>query len=473
MHRARPSDLSAPPKQAHGGAPLLLPTPDRIPVTVPLTVVHGGFTFPVGWKPMDKGGRLVATRGLSRREFLDSAARWGVLLGGAGLALSAPRLLRDEALWPSDAWAAEIPPDLLATAPVGRFWISASAAASAFGTCHTPAELTRPKPRRHPPAVKCQLCAHGCVLGEGERGRCRARANVRGEMRSLVYGRPIAEHVDPIEKKPFFHFLPGSEAYSLATAGCPLSCRFCQNWTISQARPEDYAVPYCSPGTMAGRARGRGAPVIAFTYNEPTVFAEYLIDIARSAKPLGIRSALVSCGFMTEAPLAEMLGVLDAVKIDLKGFSPEFYRKVSGAELEPVLRSIRQVAKSGCHLELVNLVVPTLNDSEAMLTELSKWVAGELGPDVPVHFTRFHPDYQLLNLPPTPVATLERARAIAMAHGIRYAYVGNVPGHPGNNTYCPKCRTVCVERSGLFLTAMHLRSGRCPACGTAIPGVWT
>jgi pyruvate formate lyase activating enzyme len=296
--------------------------------------------------------------------------------------------------------------------------------------------------------------------------------NVRGELRSLVYGRPIAEHLDPIEKKPFFHFLPGVEALSLGTAGCPLRCRFCQNWEISQARPEDHAGEFRAPEQVVERARRRGAPVVAFTYNEPTVFTEYLTDIARAARRQGLRSVLVSCGFMTEAPLAEMIEVLDAIKIDLKGFSPEFYREVSGAELEPVLRSIRQIARAGRHLEIVNLVVPTLNDADDRLRELAKWVAGEAGPDVPLHFTRFHPDYQLLNLPPTPVATLERARDLARAHGLRYVYIGNVPGHAGNHTYCPRCGEIVVERAGFFTTALRLHDGACAACGQKIAGVW-
>lgn len=182
---------------------------------------------------------------------------------------------------------------------------------------------------------------------------------------------------------------------------------------------------------------------------------------------------LVSCGFMNEAPLAEMCEVLHGIKIDLKGYSEDFYRDVCGATLEPVLRSIKQVAASGTHLELVNLVVPTLNDSERMLTELAKWVVGEVGPDVPVHFTRFHPDYQLRHLPPTPVATLGRARAIAMEQGLRYAFVGNVPGHPGNHTYCPDCGEVVIERRGFFVRAMNLVNGRCKSCKTEIKGVWS
>lgn len=402
---------------------------------------------------------------LSRREFLDLAARSGLALGGCALLPSgAGALFGSEA---SKELAA-----LAGQAPVARFWAPVSSVGCA--ECHTPAELAKGgKPKHAAGLLQCQLCAHRCVLADGERGRCRARVNVGGELRSLSYGRPLAEHVDPIEKKPFFHFLPGSEAYSLGTAGCPLACRFCQNWEISQAKPEDYPVEPRAPEATVARALAAHAPVVAFTYNEPTVFVEYLLDVARAARAAGLRPVLVSCGFMNEAPLAEMIAALDAIKIDLKGFDPEFYRKVSGAELAPVLRSIGQIAKAGRHLELVNLVVPTLNDSARNLAELAAWVAGELGPDVPLHFTRFHPDYQLLHLPPTPVATLERARETAMAKGLRYVYVGNVPGHPGNHTYCPGCGQVVVERSGMFTTAIRMTAGACAACGTRIAGVWS
>jgi pyruvate formate lyase activating enzyme len=413
----------------------------------------------------------LRTEAHSRRHFLTSAARWGAILGG-GAILSSSDLLRLAGLDPEDP-AAQPLDELIRQAPVARYWTSPKAALAECGACHSPSELSGGKKHAHSTgAVKCLLCAHACLIADGERGRCRARLNLRGELRSLVYGRPITEHVDPIEKKPFFHFLPGAQAYSLATSGCPLRCKFCQNWTISQARPEDYDAAYCPAEDMANRAKGRGAPVLAFTYNEPTVFIEYLTDMARAAKKIGLRSVLVSCGFMNEAPLSEMVEVLDAIKFDLKGFSPDFYREVCGAELAPVLRSIKQVAKAGRHIEIVNLVVPTLNDSGKMMEELSKWVAGEAGPDVPVHFTRFHPDYQLLNLPPTPVATLERARDLALKAGLRYAYVGNVPGHPGSHTYCPKCGSTVIERSGMFVTANKLKGGACPACGTKIPGVW-
>jgi pyruvate formate lyase activating enzyme len=414
---------------------------------------------------------------VSRREFLCKAVKFGALFGGAALVLSREDLLVRLFGHPARAWAEEPLAELIRQAPRARYWISP---ATAMGTadclsCHPSAELQGRTTHAHraPATVKCLLCAHTCLIPAGERGRCRARMNVAGELRSLVYGRPIAIHVDPIEKKPFYHFLPGSQAFSLATAGCPLRCKFCQNWEISQALPEDHISAVVPPGAIVASTLERGAPVIAFTYNEPTVFTEYLTDIARAGREKGLRSVLVSCGFMNEAPLAEMCQVLAAIKIDLKGLDEGFYRTVSGAELQPVLRSIRQVAKSGVHLELVNLVVPTLNDSEKMLTELSRWVVGELGPDVPVHFTRFHPDYQLRNLSPTPVATLERARNIALARGMHYPYVGNVPGHPGNHTYCPGCGRIVIERDGFFVTKMEITGGQCRFCHTKIAGVWS
>ncbi len=404
-----------------------------------------------------------------------SALGAGARAGGGASAASA--------LGPSAAHAAGALDELLRTAPVARYWASTAQPGVACSVCHEGAELARlgvtegttsTTSHAHGAAlVECLLCARHCALKEGERGDCGARINSGGQMRSLVYGRPVAIHVDPIEKKPFYHFLPGSMAFSLATAGCPLHCQFCQNWEISQARPEDEPGTFVPPERIVAGAAGQRAPVVAFTYNEPTVFAEYMIDIARVARPKGLRCVLVSCGIMTEDPLTELCEVLDGIKIDLKGFSPEFYRKVSRAELEPVLRSIRQVARSGRHLEIVNLVVPTLNDSDAMLTGLVDWIAGEIGPDVPVHFTRFHPDYKLQNLPPTPVERLDKARELALARGIHYPYVGNVPGHPGNNTYCPGCGKAVIVRSGFLIEQMHVKGGACEYCGGKIAGVWT
>lgn len=397
----------------------------------------------------------------------------GLILGGTCAALSSPAFFKQLLSW-MDRFPGSSPfQEFAKDQPLARYWLSTATENVDCLTCHSTSEMNGKEKYDHgEKIVKCLLCAQVCIIRDGERGRCRARMNVDGKLKSLVYGRPIAIHVDPIEKKPFYHFLPGRQAYSIATAGCPLSCQFCQNWEISQARPEDYNLRFVPPDEIVANAKSESAPIIAFTYNEPTVFTEYLTDIARVGRKKGIRSVLVSCGFMNEEPLREMCEVLDAIKIDLKGFSNDFYRRVCGAELKPVLRSIKQVASSGVHLEIVNLVVPTLNDSDEMMGDLSDWIVGEIGQDVPVHFTRFHPDYRLLNLPPTPIATLERARNIAMSKGIRYAFVGNVPGHAGNSTYCPSCGKTVIRRSGFFPIEFHLKNGRCEYCGREIAGVW-
>jgi len=399
---------------------------------------------------------------ISRRDFLSLTA-WSAT-ATAGLSLV-----------PSSAWAGLLTSaqdDLLRLAPRAKYWTTSALAGSNCSACHIPVPSGAVAHAHDAATIRCLLCAQRCDIRVGERGKCRARANVKGELRSLVYGRPAAIHVDPIEKKPFYHFLPGASALSFGTSGCPLHCKFCQNWELSQSTPGDLEAPFTPAIDMAGAASSRQVPIIAFTYNEPTVFTEYMLDVAEAAKARGVRSVMVSCGFAVEAPLADICRSLAAVKIDLKGYSEEFYRTVCHAELQPVLRSIKQVSRSGRHLELVNLVVPTLNDSEKSLQDLATWVAGELGPDVPVHFTRFHPDYQLMNLPPTPVSTLERAREIAMARGIRYAYVGNVPGHEGNHTCCPSCRKAVIKRDNFFVTEMHVKNGACAFCRTPIAGVW-
>jgi pyruvate formate lyase activating enzyme len=401
----------------------------------------------------------------TRRALLRTSARLLPALAGGGVLVSAAQR----------AAAASRLDELVAAAPRARWWTSVEAAGASCAACHADVEaVKRAGPHAHPAGlVRCGLCARACDIRPGQAGGCRARFNAGGELRSLVYGRPLAIHRDPIEKKPFYHFLPGATAFSLGTAGCPLRCRFCQNWQLSQARPEDDEVPRRTPGELVAAAVAARDPVLAFTYNEPTVQAEFVVDTARAGRAAGLRACIVSCGYMAEAPMAELCQELAAVKIDLKGFSPAFYREVCGAELAPVLRSIVQARRAGVHLELVNLVVPTLNDSEKMLDGLAAWVVKELGPDVPVHFTRFHPDYVLQNLPPTPVATLERARAIARARGLRYAYVGNVPGHPGNHTYCPRCGKVVIARSGMFVTSNDLHAGRCRFCQQPIAGVWS
>jgi len=404
---------------------------------------------------------------VSRRRFLKKSAFW------AGAAVTLPawlgRLIRQAGAAVSNTTTVQ----LLRDAPVARYWVSTRTAGVDCLRCHRSDESLADNPHEQGEVIiKCELCPQECLIREGERGRCRTRVHVNGQLRSLVYGHPVSVHVDPIEKKPFYHYRPGSQAFSLATTGCPLSCKFCQNWQISQARPEDFSSEFYPPGVVVHSTETRGVPIIAYTYNEPTVFAEYLTDIARLAKERDIQNVLISCGFINPDPLTEMCGVLDAIKIDLKGFSRDFYRHVCGAELEPVLRSIKAVAGRGVHLELVNLVVPTLNDSDSMLRDLIHWVLNEVGPDVPIHFTRFHPDYQMRNLPPTPVATLERAYDIARDSGLHYPYVGNVPGHPGNNTYCPSCGKVVIRRTAFFVTGVYIEQGKCKFCKAQIAGVF-
>jgi pyruvate formate lyase activating enzyme len=409
---------------------------------------------------------------LSRRGFLTAAGRMLPLASAASLwkVSGVPAL--------ASTWALGRGLPVIGSAPRARYWVpvpggAASPASGDCLACHRPDRVAGRSAYVHKArAVTCQLCAQECTIRDGGRGLCRARANVGGELRSLVYGRPLAIHVDPIEKKPFYHFLPGAAAFSFGTAGCPLSCRFCQNWPLSQSSQEDHDADYTTPAGIVQAARARRAPVIAFTYNEPTVFTEYLIDVAVAAREQGLRTVMVSCGFMNPEPLADICRALDAIKIDLKGFSDEFYRNVCGASLAPVLRTLKQIAARGTHLEIVNLVVPTLNDDDRALSDLARWIAGELGRDVPVHFNRFHPEYQLLHLPPTPVATLERARALAMERGLRYVYVGNVPSHAGSHTYCPRCGKVVIRRQAFFVEELQVKDGRCGYCGLELAGVW-
>ncbi|HEC36057.1 MAG TPA: AmmeMemoRadiSam system radical SAM enzyme [Anaerolineae bacterium] len=329
--------------------------------------------------------------------------------------------------------------------------------------CHTPHTGTY---------VHCTLCPHGCFIAEGERGHCRVRENRGGRLYSVVYGNPCAVHVDPIEKKPFYHFLPTAAAFSLATAGCNLRCLYCQNWTFSQVPPEQTENVDLSPEDVVRYAQMTNAPVIAYTYTEPTIFYEYMLATARLAREAGLLSVVISAGFINREPLRELCAAVDAIKIDLKGYDEGFYREVCGGELGPVLEAICTIYETGTHLEIVNLVVPTLNDDLDQLRALARWVARDLSPDVPLHFTRFYPKYKLTNLPQTPVETLERAREIALEEGVRFAYVGNVPGHPGNHTYCPACGREIIVRQGFAVMGYHLRDGACMYCGEPIPGVW-
>ncbi len=320
--------------------------------------------------------------------------------------------------------------------------------------------------------IQCQLCPRGCTVGDRERGYCGVRENHGGTYYSLVHSRVCAAHVDPIEKKPLFHYLPGSLAFSLATAGCNVNCKFCQNWDISQVRPEQVPSHYAPPQIIAQAAIHYGCPTIAYTYSEPVIFSEYLMDTADAGHQSGVRSVVISNGYIQEEALKAAYGKMDAVKIDLKAFSESYYKSVVVGELKPVLDSLVTLRKMGKWTEIVYLVLPGMNDSDTEFHGLAQWIRTNLGTDVPLHFSQFHPEYLLKNLPITPVPTLDRARAIALAEGLHYVYIGNVPGHPAQNTYCPKCGKLLVEREGFTASKMLIRNNGCPFCGHPIPGIW-
>ena len=320
--------------------------------------------------------------------------------------------------------------------------------------------------------IKCKLCPRECTVGDRERGYCGVRENRGGTYYTLVHSRVCAAHIDPVEKKPLFHYLPGTLAFSLATAGCNVNCKFCQNWDISQVRPEQVPADYAPPKLVAELAKQHNCPTIAYTYSEPVIFSEYLMDAADAGHEAGVRSVVVSNGYMQEEALKTAYGKMDAVKIDLKAFTESYYKDVVVGELKPVLDSLVTLRKMNKWTEIVYLVVPTLNDSDAEFRGLARWIKTNLGLDVPVHFTQFHPQYLLKNLPITPVPTLERAKAIADAEGLHFVYIGNVPGHPAQNTYCPKCHRMVVARVGFTASRMLIHKGSCPFCQEPIPGVW-
>ena len=321
--------------------------------------------------------------------------------------------------------------------------------------------------------IQCELCPRECKVGDKERGYCGCRENQGGTYYTLVHSYPCSAHVDPIEKKPLFHFLPGTLAFSIATAGCNLNCKFCQNWEISQVRPEQVRTYHLPPEDIAAYAQESGSRSIAYTYSEPIVFYEYMVDCARAGKERGIKSVVITAGYINHDPWLKLIDEVDAIKVDFKAFTEDFYRDVCQGKLKPVMDALVDLARSNIWYELVYLVVPTLNDDPDDIRRMSKWRVKELGRDVPIHFTRFHPKYLLKNLPPTPVSTLEKAREIAMEEGMNFVYLGNVPGNPGENTYCPACKKIVIERVGYRIIQTNLKDGACRHCGTSIPGLWS
>jgi len=320
--------------------------------------------------------------------------------------------------------------------------------------------------------IECVLCPRKCLVGDQERGYCGARENQGGTYYSLVYNRPCSIRPDPIEKKPFYHFLPCTQAYSLATAGCNMNCKYCQNWEISQARPEQVRSIFLTPEACVSQAQHYHCASMAYTYTEPIIFWEYMADIAAKAKSAGIKNTMISAGFIEEKPLRDLLPLLDAVKIDLKAFSEDFYKDVCRGRLEPVLHCLKIIREMNIWLEIVYLVLPTLNDGEKEIVALCQWLYRELGPRVPIHFSRFYPTYLMKNLPPTPVSTLSKLHNIARAQGLQYVYIGNVPGHRAENTYCHNCQHRLIHRRGYNVTIEALEKGKCRHCGTLIPGIW-
>lgn len=319
--------------------------------------------------------------------------------------------------------------------------------------------------------VQCTLCPKGCRIGPGQSGDCRIRINVDGKLLAVTFGYPVAIHDDPVEKKPFFHYYPGSRILSVATVGCNMHCKNCQNWQISQANPEDVEAVRLEPKRLVDLALQEGIPLIAYTYTEPIVFYEYTYETAAIAKENGIRSAIVSAGYANEAPMRALFKVVDAATIDVKAFDEQFYREICDGGLRPVLNTLLIAKEEGAWLEVSNLVIPGLSDDLGKIRELVRWIKKNLGPDTPLHFLRFVPHHKLRNLPPTPVSTLEAAWKLALDEGMHYVYIGNVPGHEAENTRCPSCKKVVIERVGYRLGRVSVTErGECAFCGGVIAG---
>ena len=321
--------------------------------------------------------------------------------------------------------------------------------------------------------VICQLCPRQCHIKAGEKGFCFVRANVDGRLVLTTYGRSSGFCLDPIEKKPLNHFLPGTPVLSLGTAGCNLGCKFCQNWDISKSRSMDKLTTSATPEEIVAVAMETGCRSIAFTYNDPTIWAEYAIDIAQIARASGIATVAVTAGFINPEPRREFYQWMDAANVDLKGFTDKFYRKLAQGRLQPVLETLKYLKQeTDVWFEITNLLIPGENDSSREIAAMCDWILENLGPDVPIHFTAFHPDYKMMNLLPTSQETLNRAQSIALLAGIRFAYIGNVYDRQRESTYCPNCGQLLIERNWFELGEYNLVGNRCQFCASVIPGVF-
>lgn len=340
--------------------------------------------------------------------------------------------------------------------------------------------------------VRCRLCPSECTLAHGQRGPCKVRANFDGTLHTLVYARPVALANDPIEKKPLFHVLPGTAAFSLSTVGCNLGCVFCQNWETSQVLPEEgqhrlmigaarrqfpgiVASPdEVSPAQIVALAQKVGSKSIAYTYTEASVYYEYMYETAKLARDNGLKNLWITCGYLNPKPLRELCEYLDAANVDLKGFTEEFYQTYCKASLEPVLRTLRILKEEGVWFEITNLVIPDANDDPEMVRNMCRWIMKELGPEHPLHFSRFYPHYKLTDRPPTPLETLKECGEIARGEGLHFVYIGNVPEEPDlENTFCPNCKKLLVRRRGFHVAVNKMENGVCSYCGSAVPGVFS
>ncbi len=319
--------------------------------------------------------------------------------------------------------------------------------------------------------VQCGLCPKLCVISPGESGDCRVRVNIDGRLVATTYGFPSAVHCDPVEKKPLYHFLPGSKSFSIATVGCNLHCLNCQNWELSQCDPENSSAYRMPPEKVVSAALEAGAASIAYTYSEPVVFHEYTLDTAKIARRKNLRNILVTAGYINKAPWKELLAVSDAANINLKGISDDFYRRICGATIRPVLDAIVAAAESGIVLEVTNLLIPTLNDKDDEIRKLVRWMKANVGTEIPLHFLRFFPHYRMKNLPATPPKLLEHAYDIAKDEGLAYVYIGNLQGEKGRNSICPACGRTMVVRKGMSTEKVDVADGKC-TCGRKIYGVW-
>ncbi len=322
--------------------------------------------------------------------------------------------------------------------------------------------------------VQCDVCPRRCKLHEGQRGLCFVRGRDRSGVELYTYGRSSGFCIDPLEKKPLNHFLPGNAVFSFGTAGCNLACKFCQNWDMSKSREMDTLADAAMPRDIAATARRFGCAAVAFTYNDPTVFLEYAIDVAQACHEQDVRTVAVTAGYICAEPRAEFFACIDAANVDLKAFSERFYRHVCGAELAPVLETLEYLkCETSVWLELTTLLIPGENDSSAEIDAMTRWIVERLGPDVPLHFTAFHPDWKMLDHAATPPATLTRARRIAMENGLRYVYTGNVRDPQGGSTWCPQCGSLLIERDGYRIGRWGLdATGHCLDCGASVPGVF-